>query len=82
MNTGDDLWCHGLRVCPDLATVLYALSGRQDRERGWGVSGESWRCMDALRALGTEVWFNLGDLDLATHLRRTGLLRAGSGWPR
>ncbi|WP_214368268.1 2-phospho-L-lactate transferase CofD family protein [Pseudonocardia sp. H11422] len=79
VNTADDLWLHGLRVCPDLDTTLYALSGRQDTERGWGVRGESWRCMDALRHLGEDVWFNLGDLDLATHLRRTGLLRAGAG---
>jgi len=79
VNTGDDLWMHGLRICPDLDTTLYALSGRQDAERGWGVRDESFRCMGALRALGHDVWFNLGDLDLATHLLRTGLLRDGSG---
>lgn len=79
VNTGDDLWQHGLRICPDLDTTLYALSGRQDTERGWGVRGETWRCMDALRGLGREVWFNLGDTDLATHLLRTGLLRDGVG---
>lgn len=79
VNTGDDLWHHGLRVCPDLDTTLYALSGRQDTERGWGVRGESWRSMDALRELGQEVWFNLGDRDLATHLLRTGMLRDGAG---
>lgn len=79
VNTGDNLWYHGLRVCPDIDTVLYALSGRQDLDRGWGVTGETWRCMDALRDLGEDVWFNLGDLDLATHLRRTGLLRSGLG---
>jgi LPPG:FO 2-phospho-L-lactate transferase len=78
-NTGDDLWIHGLRVCPDIDTTLYALSGRQDPARGWGLRGESFRCMDALRALGHPVWFNLGDLDLATHLLRTGLLRDGIG---
>lgn len=79
VNTGDDLWMHGLRICPDLDTTLYALSGRQDADRGWGVHGESWRCMDTLRELGQQVWFNLGDTDLATHLLRTGLLRAGAG---
>ncbi|MBA3745791.1 2-phospho-L-lactate transferase [Sporichthya sp.] len=79
VNTADDLWVHGLRVCPDLDTTLYALSGRQDLERGWGVRGESWRAMDALRDLGGEPWFNLGDLDLGTHLFRTGLLRDGVG---
>lgn len=85
VNTGDDLWQHGLRICPDLDTTLYALSGRQDTVRGWGVRGESWACMDALRSLldgdpaGQAVWFNLGDRDLATHLLRTGLLRDGIG---
>ena len=79
VNTADDLWVHGLRVCPDIDTTLYALSGRQDLDRGWGVRGESWRAMDALRALGGEPWFNLGDLDLGTHLFRTGLLREGVG---
>src|ERR1700680_154883 len=49
VNTADDLWVHGLRVCPDLDTTLYALSGRQDLERGWGLRGESWRCMNADR---------------------------------
>ena len=79
VNTADDLWVHGLRVCPDLDTTLYALSGRQDLERGWGLRGESWRCMNALRSLGRDVWFSLGDTDLATHLLRTGLLREGVG---
>jgi LPPG:FO 2-phospho-L-lactate transferase len=79
VNTADDIWLHGLRVCPDLDTTLYALSGRQDTERGWGVRGETWRAMDALRDLGESPWFNLGDLDLGTHLFRTGLLRDGVG---
>ena len=79
VNTADDLWVHGLRVCPDLDTTLYALSGRQDLERGWGVRGETWRAMDAVRNLGGNPWFNLGDLDLGTHLFRTGLLRDGVG---
>jgi LPPG:FO 2-phospho-L-lactate transferase len=77
VNTADDLWIHGLYVCPDLDTTLYALSGRQDLVRGWGVADESFRCMGALSALGRKVWFSLGDLDLATHLMRTELLRAG-----
>ncbi|HVE26684.1 MAG TPA: 2-phospho-L-lactate transferase CofD family protein, partial [Sporichthya sp.] len=79
VNTADDIWLHGLRVCPDIDTTLYALSGRQDTERGWGVRGETWRSMDALRDLGAQPWFNLGDLDLGTHLFRTGLLRDGVG---
>lgn len=79
VNTGDDLWIHGLRVCPDLDTTLYALSGRQDTDRGWGLRSESFRAMNALRDLGQEVWFNLGDRDLATHLYRSELLRVGVG---
>ncbi len=79
VNVADDLWTHGLLVCPDLDTTLYALSGQRDAERGWGVAGETWRCMDRLRGLGHDVWFNLGDRDLAVHLLRTGLL--GQGFP-
>lgn len=79
VNTGDDRWLHGLRICPDLDTTLYALSGRQDTQRGWGLRGDSFRCMDGLGGLGCPVWFHLGDLDPATHLLRTGLLREGVG---
>lgn len=77
VNTGDDLWRYGLRICPDLDTNLYALSGLRDTERGWGVAGDSFRAMDQLRTLGDDAWFNLGDLDLATHLLRTRMLRDG-----
>jgi LPPG:FO 2-phospho-L-lactate transferase len=75
VNTGEDIWMHGLRVCPDLDTVLYALSGRQDTQRGWGVKDETWHAMDTLAELGDRPWFNLGDRDLAVHLFRTGRLR-------
>jgi LPPG:FO 2-phospho-L-lactate transferase len=78
VNTASDLRLHGLRICPDLDTALYALAGRQDPERGWGVRDESFRCQSALDDLGGENWFRLGDLDLATHLYRTGLLGGGS----
>lgn len=77
VNTGEDLWIHGLRVCPDLDTVLYALSGRQDTERGWGVRNETWHCMETLGEITRNQWFNLGDRDLAVHLFRTGHLREG-----
>jgi LPPG:FO 2-phospho-L-lactate transferase len=79
VNVADDVWMHGLRACPDIDTVIYALSGRQDPARGWGVSGDSFQCMEALRRLGEDVWFNMGDLDLATHLLRTRLLGEGVG---
>lgn len=78
VNTGDDHWRYGLRICPDLDTNLYALSGLQDRERGWGVAGDTFRTMEQLRLLGDDPWFALGDLDLALHLRRTALLRDGA----
>jgi LPPG:FO 2-phospho-L-lactate transferase len=75
VNTGEDIWMHGLRVCPDLDTVLYALSGRQDTQRGWGVKDETWHAMDTLAEFGERPWFNLGDRDLAVHLFRSGRLR-------
>ena len=77
VNTGDDVCIHGLRISPDVDTVLYALSGVVDEKRGWGPRGDTFRCMDALQRLGGETWFRLGDMDLATHLRRTELLAQG-----
>lgn len=77
VNTGDDLELHGLRICPDLDTVIYTLSGNVNPETGWGVAGDSFHCMDRLGAYGAEAWFRLGDRDLATHLWRTHLLRQG-----
>lgn len=77
-NTADDLWVHGLKVCPDLDTVMYTLGGGIDTERGWGHAGETWSVMEELRAYGVEpTWFNLGDRDVATHLVRTQMLDAG-----
>ncbi|MGH3444654.1 MAG: 2-phospho-L-lactate transferase [Nocardioidaceae bacterium] len=77
-NTADDLWMHGLKVCPDLDTVMYTLGGGIDAERGWGRSGETWSASDELAAYGVEpTWFGLGDRDLATHLVRTEMLSAG-----
>src|SRR5262249_48857715 len=77
VNTGDDVTLHGLRISPDVDTVLYALSGLVDEKRGWGPVGDRFRVMDALERLGGETWFRLGDVDLATHLRRTELLANG-----
>jgi LPPG:FO 2-phospho-L-lactate transferase len=79
VNTGDDIDLHGLRVCPDLDSVTYWLADAADRERGWGRGDESFRALEELRRLDPEAaWFSLGDLDLATHLSRTGRLEAGS----
>ncbi len=77
-NTADDITLHGLRICPDLDTVMYTLGKGGDDQRGWGRLGESWHVLDELKAYGVEPsWFSLGDLDLATHLARTQMLAAG-----
>jgi LPPG:FO 2-phospho-L-lactate transferase len=77
-NTADDLWLHGLKVCPDLDTVMYTLGGGLDTERGWGRRDESWQVKEELAAYGVEpTWFGLGDRDVATHLVRTEMLEAG-----
>jgi LPPG:FO 2-phospho-L-lactate transferase len=78
VNTGDDVTMHGLRICPDLDTVVYTLGGGIDEERGWGRVGESWTVKQELAAYGADPdWFGLGDRDLATHLIRTRMLDAG-----
>lgn len=77
VNTGDDFTHLGLHISPDLDTVMYTLAGRQNREQGWGLQGESWACMEALSELDGETWFKLGDRDLATHLFRTQQLNLG-----
>ncbi|WP_027659305.1 2-phospho-L-lactate transferase [Salinispora fenicalii] len=78
VNVGDDLYLHGLKVCPDLDSVLYTLGGGADPERGWGRVAESWTVREELAAYGAEpAWFGLGDRDLATHLVRTTKITAG-----
>ena len=78
VNTGDDVTLHGLRICPDLDTVVYTLGGGIDEERGWGRGGESWTVKEELAAYGADpAWFGLGDRDIATHLIRTRMLDAG-----
>ena len=78
VNTGDDITLHGLRICPDLDSVMYTLGGGIDAERGWGRAEETWRIRDELATYGVEpTWFGLGDLDIATHLVRTQMLDAG-----
>ena len=76
-NVGDDVEVLGLHVSPDLDSVLYALAGLNDEERGWGRAGETWRALEAARRWGGEGWFMLGDLDLGLHLVRTQALRTG-----
>jgi LPPG:FO 2-phospho-L-lactate transferase len=77
VNVGDDLEVLGLNVSPDLDSVLYALAGLNDEERGWGRAGETWHALETVSALGGEDWFRLGDRDLGLHLVRTQALRAG-----
>jgi LPPG:FO 2-phospho-L-lactate transferase len=77
-NTGDDITLHGLRICPDLDTIMYTLGGSGDPIRGWGRQDESWRVMEELAAYGVEpTWFSLGDRDIGTHLVRTQMLNTG-----
>jgi LPPG:FO 2-phospho-L-lactate transferase len=80
VNTGDDMWLAGLRITPDLDTIMYALAGVNDTERGWGRVGESERVSAELQAWGVGwPWFTLGDLDLGAHIARTSWLREGIG---
>jgi len=77
VNVGDDLEVLGLAVSPDLDSVLYALAGLNDEERGWGRVGETWRALESARAWGGDAWFQLGDLDLGLHLTRTAARARG-----
>jgi LPPG:FO 2-phospho-L-lactate transferase len=77
VNTGDDFEHLGLTICPDLDTVCYTLAGLANPATGWGLRDESWRAIEQVARLGGPAWFRLGDLDLATHLVRTHLLKQG-----
>jgi LPPG:FO 2-phospho-L-lactate transferase len=78
VNTGDDMWLTGLRIAPDLDSIMYTLAGENDEQRGWGRVGETERVSGELRAYGVGwPWFTLGDLDIGTHITRSHLLREG-----
>src|SRR5690349_16912606 len=77
VNTGDDFEHLSLHISPDLDTVMYTLAGISDAQQGWGIAGETWGFMEALRRLNGETWFRLGDRDLATHVERTRRMRRG-----
>jgi LPPG:FO 2-phospho-L-lactate transferase len=77
VNTADDLERHGLLVCPDHDTVMYTLAGMDNRDWGWGITGETFAASEMLARYGEETWFRLGDRDLATHVVRTRRLRDG-----
>jgi LPPG:FO 2-phospho-L-lactate transferase len=77
VNTGDDFWHYGLRICPDLDTVMYTLAGLVDPVNGWGLAGDTVNMLGALQRYGENTWFRLGDQDVATHLLRTQILSQG-----
>ena len=76
-NTADDFVHHGLNISPDLDTIIYTLAGINDTAKGWGIQDDTFTVLSQLEKLGAETWFRLGDKDLATHIRRTRLLREG-----
>jgi LPPG:FO 2-phospho-L-lactate transferase len=77
VNTGDDHEWWGLYVSPDIDSIIYVLSGLLSPERGWGVRGDTFRCLQQMKELGEETWFSVGDRDLAMHLLRSKLLAQG-----
>ena len=77
VNTGDDIELYGLHISPDIDIVMYTLAGIVDEEKGWGIKGDTFHCLEMLRKYGYKTWFNLGDKDLATHLHRTSLMTKG-----
>ncbi|MDQ3977634.1 MAG: 2-phospho-L-lactate transferase [Thermoproteota archaeon] len=76
-NVGDNMWIHGLYVCPDIDTIIYGLANMLDQKRGWGIKGDSFQCLAQMRKIGAPSWFALGDKDLATHLIRTSMIKDG-----
>ena len=78
VNTGDDFQHLGLEISPDLDSLIYALSGKNNPELGWGRANETWACISELEELGADSWFRLGDRDLALHLVRTQMLSQGA----
>ena len=76
-NVGDNIWIHGLYVCPDVDTIIYGLANILDQKRGWGIKGDSFQCLAQMKKIGAPSWFGLGDKDLATHLLRTSMMKDG-----
>jgi LPPG:FO 2-phospho-L-lactate transferase len=75
VNTGDDIELYGLHVSPDIDIVMYTLAGIVDEEKGWGIRGDTFQCLETLQKYGQETWFKLGDKDLATHIHRSALIK-------
>ncbi len=78
VNTGDDIDLFGLHISPDVDIVTYTLAGIVDEAKGWGIKSDTFQCLDKLKKLGADTWFNLGDKDLATHIYRTNRLKQGA----
>jgi LPPG:FO 2-phospho-L-lactate transferase len=76
-NVGDNIWIHGLYICPDIDTIIYGLANILDQKRGWGIKGDSFQCLAQLKKIGAPAWFGLGDRDLAIHLVRTSMMKDG-----
>ncbi|MFL6394956.1 MAG: 2-phospho-L-lactate transferase [Nitrososphaeraceae archaeon] len=76
-NVGDNIWLHGLYVCPDIDTIIYGLADMLDTRQGWGVKNDSFGFLSQMELLGEQMWFKMGDRDLATHLVRTNMLKNG-----
>jgi LPPG:FO 2-phospho-L-lactate transferase len=76
-NVGDNIWMHGLYVCPDIDTITYGLANMLDQKRGWGIKGDSFQCLAQMKKIGAPTWFGLGDKDLAVHLLRTSMMKDG-----
>ncbi|TLX98850.1 MAG: 2-phospho-L-lactate transferase, partial [Thaumarchaeota archaeon] len=77
VNTGDNIWMHGLYVCPDIDIAMYTLAGIEDEKKGWGIAGDTFQLLEDLGRLGAATWFKLGDRDFATHVLRTHMLQGG-----
>lgn len=76
-NVGDNIWLHGLYVCPDVDTIVYGLADMLDEKRGWGVKDDTFSFLDQMKKSGSDAWFALGDRDLATHVTRTQMMKNG-----
>jgi LPPG:FO 2-phospho-L-lactate transferase len=76
-NVGDNIWIHGLYICPDIDTIIYGLANLLDQKRGWGIKDDSFECLAQLKKIGAPTWFGLGDRDLSTHLLRTSMIKSG-----
>ncbi|MEM3437082.1 MAG: 2-phospho-L-lactate transferase [Nitrososphaerales archaeon] len=77
VNTGDDIELYGLHISPDVDIVIYTLAGIVDDEKGWGIKGDTFNCLESLQRYGYDTWFMIGDRDFATHIHRTFLLKKG-----